>query len=77
MAYERGIIIALTTVNTGIMVSIALMQITIGALIGTASTAATGAATAEGYRLAFGFIAVMALVTILIYSRVPDCKPRT
>ena len=67
----------LTTVNTGIMVSIALMQITIGALIGTASTAATGAATAEGYRLAFGFIAVMALVTILIYSRVPDCKPRT
>ena len=60
----------LTTVNTGIMVSIALMQITIGALIGTASGA-------EGYRLAFGFIAMMALVTILIYSRVPDCKPRT
>lgn len=66
----------LTTVNTGIMIAVALMQMAVGALIGTVATTATGQASPDGYRAAFGFIAVMAVVTFLIYLRVRDCKPR-
>ena len=66
----------LTTVNTGIMIAIALMQMAVGGLIGTVATTAAGQASPEGYRAAFGFIAVMAFLTFLIYLRVPDRKPR-
>lgn len=66
----------LTTVNTGIMISIALMQIAIGGLIGTVATTSTGGASEAGYRAAFGFISIMALVTVVIYRRVRDCPPR-
>jgi len=66
----------LTTVNTGIMVAIAAMQMAVGALIGTVAVKATGQASPEGYRAAFGFIAVMAMVTFVIYSRTKDHKPR-
>ncbi|MBT3535263.1 MAG: MFS transporter [Rhodospirillaceae bacterium] len=66
----------LTTVNTGIMVAIAIMQMAVGALIGTVAVKATGQASPMGYRAAFGFIAVMAMVTFVIYSRVDDHKPR-
>ncbi len=65
----------LTTVNTGVMVSIALMQVAVGTIIGAVSPSPEGQATAEGYRAAFGFISCMALVTCLIYSRVRDAKP--
>lgn len=65
----------LTVVNTGVMVSIALMQIAIGALIGL-FPAADGQAAAEGYRLAFGFVCVMALVTLAIYRGTEDRPPR-
>jgi predicted MFS family arabinose efflux permease len=68
----RGI----ATVNTGVMVSVALMQVAIGALIGSVASTADGQASPEGYRVAFGFIAVMAVITILIYATTPDRKPR-
>ena len=62
----------MTTVNTGVMISIALMQVAIGGIIaGTASWLDL----ADAYRSAFGFVAVMAVVTFLIYRRVPDIKP--
>jgi len=48
----------------------------VGALIGTVAVKATGQASPEGYRAAFGFIAVMAMVTFVIYSRTKDHKPR-
>ena len=67
----RGI----TTVNTGIMVAIAIMQMSVGALISTVAVTATGQASALGYRAAFAFIAVMAVVTLVIYSRTQDRKP--
>jgi predicted MFS family arabinose efflux permease len=66
----------LTAVNTGVMVSIASMQVAVGALIGAVSTTETGRSTPESYRAAFGFIAVMAFLSLLIYLRVKDCKPR-
>ncbi len=64
----------MTTVNTGVMISIALMQIAVGAIIG-AFPDADGQATGFGYRAAFWFIAVMAFVTFLAYLRVPDRRP--
>jgi predicted MFS family arabinose efflux permease len=64
----------MTTVNTGVMVSIALMQIAVGAIIGT--TSIEGEAVDDGsYRLAFGFMALMAVVTWFCYFRVKDCPP--
>lgn len=75
MVPDRLIGRGLTVVNTGVMVSIALMQIAIGALIGLFPSA-DGQATAEGYRLAFGFVGVMAVVTFLIYRGTEDRPPR-
>ena len=66
----------LTTVNTGIMIAIALMQMAIGGLIGTVAVTAAGQPSALGYRAAFGFIALMAVLTFLIYLRAEDRKPR-
>jgi predicted MFS family arabinose efflux permease len=64
----------MTTVNTGVMISIALMQIAVGAIIG--ATITDGAVGADvGYRMAFGFMALMAVVTWVFYSRVHDCPP--
>ena len=68
----RGI----TTVNTGIMIAIAMMQLAVGALIGWL-TADNGGDAAFAYRGAFGFISVMALLSTLNYLRVRDCKPLT
>lgn len=65
----------LTVVNTGVMVSIALMQMAVGALIGLFPSA-DGQATADGYRLAFAFVGAMAVVTFLIYRSTEDRPPR-
>ena len=67
---------ALTTVNTGVMIAIAAMQMAIGAIIGSVMISSDGQATAGGYRTAFGFFAVMAVLTFVIYSRAKDAKPR-
>jgi predicted MFS family arabinose efflux permease len=69
----------LTTVNTGIMISIAAMQIAVGAIIGgySADGGSGMSRGEEAYRMAFGFIAVMACCTLLVYSRVEDRPPRT
>ncbi len=66
----------LTTVNTGIMIAIAAMQMAVGGLIGRVAVTAAGGASPDGYRVAFGFISVMAVLTFLIYTRVRDCPPR-
>ena len=66
----------LTTVNTGIMIAIAAMQMAVGALIGTVAVKATGQASPEGYRAGFAFIAVMATITFAIYATTDDHKPR-
>ena len=63
----------LTVVNTGIMLSIALMQLAVGAVIGWAGDATD---PALAYRTAFGFIAFMATLSLANYLRVPDRPPR-
>jgi len=67
---------SLTTVNTGIMIAIAAMQMAVGGLIGRVAVTAAGGASPDGYRVAFGFISVMAVLTFLIYTRVRDCPPQ-
>jgi len=67
---------ALTTVNTGVMIAIAAMQMAIGGIIGSIMVSADGQATADSYRVAFGFFAAMAVLTFVIYSKAKDAKPR-
>ena len=67
---------ALTTVNTGVMIAIAAMQMAIGGIIGSVMVSAGGQATADSYRVAFGFFAAMAVLTFVIYSKAKDAKPR-
>jgi predicted MFS family arabinose efflux permease len=62
----------LTTVNTGIMASIALMQLAVGAVIGWAHSSADTSDPAFAYRAAFAFLSGMALLSTLIYLRVED-----
>lgn len=71
---ERLVGRGLTAVNTGIMASIALMQIAVGAVVGWMSEPGS-TEPALAYRVAFGFIACMALISTLGYVRVRDCKP--
>lgn len=67
----RGIAV----VNTGILIAIAAMQTAVGAVIGLTTPAGT-AVSAGGYRLAFAFLACMALMSFLLYSQVDDRRPR-
>ena len=67
----RGIAV----VNTGIMISIALMQTAVGIIINI--SAGPGLAPdAESYKLVFSFLAVMAFASFLIYASVDDQPPR-
>ena len=67
----RGIAV----VNTGIIISIALMQTAVGAIINF-SAGPELTPDAESYRLAFAFLAVMAVASFLIYAQVDDRPPR-
>ena len=75
MVPDRLIGRGLTVVNTGVMVSIALMQMAIGGIIGL-FPGESGQASPQGYRLAFGFVCIMAALTLAIYSRTEDRPPR-
>ncbi|MEM7406958.1 MAG: MFS transporter [Pseudomonadota bacterium] len=67
----RGI----TTVNTGIMVAIAVMQLAVGAIIGWWTPDGAITPGVEAYQAAFTFQCAMAAVSTLIYLRVRDCPP--
>ena len=67
----------MTTVNTGIMVSIALMQLGVGAVIARAHTVLNGDFPEMSYRMAFAFFAAMAFVSTLCYLQVRDRPPRS
>jgi len=76
MVPDRLVGRGLTTVNTGVMVAIAGMQFTVGAIIGAFPTTATGSIAPETFRVAFGFLSVMAIITFGLYLRSVDRKPR-
>ena len=59
---------------TDLLIAFYVMCGLVGAIIG--ATTIEGAAVSDGsYRLAFGFMALMAMVTWLCYYRVKDCPP--
>jgi len=66
----------MATVNMGIMVSIALMQLGVGAVIARAQTVLNGEYPELSYRMAFAFFAMMALLSTLCYLQVHDRPPR-
>ncbi len=65
----------LTTVNTGIMVAIAIMQIAMGTVIGF-TQGTLGWDAESSYRAGFAFMAFMAVLSVANYLRVDDKPPR-
>ena len=76
MVPDRLVGRGLTTVNTGVMVAIAGMQFAVGAIIGAFPPTAAGSIAPETFRIAFGFLSVMAVITFALYLRSIDRKPR-
>ena len=60
---------AMTMVNFANFVGIGMIQIVSGVIVGAFPPGADGAAPEAAYRAVFGFIAVLVLVTAVLYSR--------
>ncbi len=67
----RGI----TTLNVAVMTGVATMQVATGAIIGAFTPSPGSPAPVEAYRLTFGFLVLVELFALAIYSRVNDAKP--
>ena len=57
------------------MIAVALMQTAVGSVVSMTAPDG-GTASPLSYRLAFAFLAVMAFVSLVLYSRVEDRRPR-
>lgn len=67
----RGI----ATMNTSVMLGVAVMQTLSGMIIGAFEPLASGARTEIAYRSLFGFLTVILLVAVSMYGRSEDIKP--
>ena len=67
----RGI----ATMNTSVMLGVACMQTLSGVILGAFTPMADGTRTEIAYRGLFGFMCVVLLVAVSIYSRVADIRP--
>ncbi|MGQ0681840.1 MFS transporter [Bradyrhizobium sp.] len=67
----RGI----ATMNTSVMLGVAVMQTLSGMILGAFEPLASGARTEIAYRSLFGFLTVILLVAIAMYGRSEDIKP--
>jgi len=67
----RGI----ATMNTSVMLGVACMQTLSGMIIGAFEPLAGGARTEIAYRSLFGFLTVILLIAVAMYSRSEDIKP--
>ena len=67
----RGI----ATMNTSVMLGVAVMQTLSGMIIGAFEPLASGARTEIAYRSLFGFLTVILLVAVAAYGRSEDIKP--
>ena len=82
MAHARGLFPdrligrGMATVNATVMLGVACMQTLSGVILGTFQPLASGARSDVAYRSLFGFMAVVLIVALSIYSRTPDVKPR-
>ncbi len=67
----RGI----STMNTSVMLGVACMQTVSGMILGMFEPLPGGARAEIAYRSLFGFLAVILLVAVAVYSRSQDIKP--
>lgn len=65
----------MATMNTCVMLGVACMQTLSGVILGAFTPLADGTRSELAYRSLFGFMAVVLLVAVTVYSRVADIRP--
>ena len=65
----------MATINTSVMLGVACMQTLSGIIVGAFEPLANGARSELAYRTLFGFMCVVLLVAVAIYSRSEDVRP--
>ncbi len=81
MAHGRGIIPdrligrGMATINTSVMLGVAVMQTLSGVVVGAFPPLASGARSLEAYRALFTVLALIMAAALAIYSRSEDVKP--
>jgi predicted MFS family arabinose efflux permease len=81
MTHARGIFPdrligrGISTINTAVMLGVAVMQTLSGLMIGAFEPLADGARTETAYRAMFGLLTVVLIVALAIYTRSKDVKP--
>ena len=65
----------MSTMNTCVMLGVACMQTLSGVILGAFAPLADGARSELAYRTLFGFMCLVLLVAVAIYSRVLDVRP--
>jgi predicted MFS family arabinose efflux permease len=81
MAHARGVFPdrligrGISSVNTAVMLGVAVMQSLSGIIIGAFEPLPDGARTETAYRALFGVLTAVLLLAIAIYSRSNDVKP--
>ena len=65
----------MATMNTSVMLGVACMQTLSGIILGAFTPLADGARSELAYRGLFGFMCIVLLVAVSIYSRVADVRP--
>jgi predicted MFS family arabinose efflux permease len=81
MTHARGIFPdrligrGISTINTAVMLGVAVMQSLSGIIVGAFEPLANGARTETAYRALFGLLTVVLIVAVAIYSRSKDVRP--
>ncbi|MDP1836886.1 MAG: MFS transporter [Reyranella sp.] len=65
----------MATMNTSVMLGVACMQTLSGVILGAFEPLPDGARSEEAYRTLFGFMCLVLLVALLVYSRAADIRP--
>jgi MFS family permease len=65
----------MATMNTSVMLGVACMQTLSGVILGGFAPLADGARSETAYRTLFGFMCLVLLVALTVYSRAADIKP--
>jgi len=81
MTHARGIFPdrligrGMATVNTAVMLGVAVMQTLSGIILGAFTPMADGTRSELAYRGLFGFMAVVLVTAVSVYACVADVKP--
>ncbi len=81
MAHGRGILPdrligrGMATINTSVMLGVACMQTLSGVILGVFEPSASGGRSELAYRGLFGFMSLILLAAVFVYSRSMDVKP--